>query len=89
MLETRIITTADIFDALTAERPYRAAMPITRALVIMTEMVGTQIDATCFDALKRALNRDFDLEVPIQIGSGKPHTFDGSAMLSPVQSARV
>src|SRR5207342_2570175 len=26
-LETRIITTADIFDALTADRPYRAAMP--------------------------------------------------------------
>ena len=32
VLETRIITTADIFDALTAERPYRAAMPVTKAL---------------------------------------------------------
>ena len=57
VLETRIITTADIFDALTAERPYRAAMPVTKALAIMTEMVGTQIDARCFDALKRALAR--------------------------------
>src|SRR4029079_1971211 len=26
-LETRIISTADVFDALTAERPYRAALP--------------------------------------------------------------
>ena len=56
-LETRIITTADIFDALTAERPYRAAMPITKAMAIMAEMVGTQIDANCFAALGRALGR--------------------------------
>lgn len=56
-LETRIITTADIFDALTADRPYRAAMPITKALAIMSGMVGTQIDADCFAALGRALGR--------------------------------
>ena len=54
-LETRIITTADIFDALTADRPYRAAMPVTKALAIMTDMVGTAIDADCFAALRRAL----------------------------------
>ena len=56
-LETRIITTADIFDALTADRPYRAAMPITKALAIMSDMIGTQIDADCFAALRRALGR--------------------------------
>jgi HD-GYP domain-containing protein (c-di-GMP phosphodiesterase class II) len=56
-LETRIITTADIFDALTADRPYRAAMPITKALMIMSDMVGTQLDADCFAALTRALGR--------------------------------
>jgi HD-GYP domain-containing protein (c-di-GMP phosphodiesterase class II) len=57
VLETRMITTADIFDALTADRPYRAAMPVSKALGIMTEMIGTQIDANCFDALRRALGR--------------------------------
>jgi hypothetical protein len=36
---------------------YRAAMPITKALTIMSEMVGTQIDADCFAALCRALGR--------------------------------
>jgi len=50
-METRIITTADIFDALTADRPYRAAMPMEKALEIMTEMCGTQIDPDCFAAL--------------------------------------
>ena len=57
VLETRIITTADIFDALTADRPYRAAMPVTKALAIMTDMVGTAIDTDCFTALRRALAR--------------------------------
>jgi HD-GYP domain-containing protein (c-di-GMP phosphodiesterase class II) len=54
-LETRIITTADIFDALTADRPYRPAMPISQALSVMTDMVGTAIDADCFEAMKRAM----------------------------------
>ena len=56
-LETRIITTSDIFDALTADRPYRAAMPVSKAMTMMAEMVGTAIDADCFAALQRALGR--------------------------------
>ncbi len=56
-LEVRIVTTADIFDALTADRPYRAAMPATKALAIMTGMLGTQIDPVCLEALKRALKQ--------------------------------
>jgi HD-GYP domain-containing protein (c-di-GMP phosphodiesterase class II) len=54
-LETRIITTADIFDALTAERPYRSAMPVVKALAIMTDMVGSAIDPDCFSALRQAI----------------------------------
>jgi putative nucleotidyltransferase with HDIG domain len=56
-LEVRIVTTADIFDALTADRPYRAAMPVDKALSIMTEMLGTALDPRCFAALNRALRR--------------------------------
>jgi HD-GYP domain-containing protein (c-di-GMP phosphodiesterase class II) len=51
-LETRIITTADIFDAITAERPYHAATPVERALEIMGGHVGTALDADCFGALE-------------------------------------
>ena len=53
--ETRMITTADIFDALTAERPYRAAMPVSQALTIMAGMVGAALDPDCFAALRRAM----------------------------------
>jgi HD-GYP domain-containing protein (c-di-GMP phosphodiesterase class II) len=56
-LETRIITCADIFDALTAERPYRAAMPVTKALEILRADVGTAVDGRCFAALEGALAR--------------------------------
>jgi HD-GYP domain-containing protein (c-di-GMP phosphodiesterase class II) len=56
-LETRIITTADIFDALTADRPCRAAMPVSKALAILTEMAGTAVDPDCLQALRRALRR--------------------------------
>ena len=66
-LETRIITCADIFDAITAERPYRGPIPVPKALDIMAETVGTAIDAQCFDALKAALARlpPLDASVPL------------------------
>lgn len=53
--ETRIITTADVFDALTAKRPYRPALPMNRALALMEEERGTGIDPVCLDALHRTL----------------------------------
>jgi HD-GYP domain-containing protein (c-di-GMP phosphodiesterase class II) len=57
-LETRIITTADIFDAISAERPYRGAVPIPRTLEMMAENVGSAIDPLCFEALKTVLQRE-------------------------------
>ena len=56
-IDTRIITTADIFDALTADRPYRAAMPVKQALAIMDGEVGSAIDAACLAALKTVVAR--------------------------------
>jgi hypothetical protein len=39
-VQTRIMTVADIFDALTAQdRPYKRALPVPKALDIMTEEV--------------------------------------------------
>jgi HD-GYP domain-containing protein (c-di-GMP phosphodiesterase class II) len=54
-LETRIITTADIFDAITAERPYRGAVPVEKTLLIMADTVGTAIDADCFAHLRKII----------------------------------
>ncbi len=54
-METRIVTTADVFDALTADRPYRPAMPVSKALAIMEKEIGTAFDPDCFAALVAAL----------------------------------
>ncbi|HEX4052272.1 MAG TPA: HD domain-containing phosphohydrolase [Steroidobacteraceae bacterium] len=51
-LETRIITAADIFDALTAARPYRDAIPIEKAFEIMERERGNAIDGRCLNALR-------------------------------------
>jgi len=50
-METRIITTADIFDAISAERPYRGAVPVPKTLEMMGETVGTALDPLCYEAL--------------------------------------
>ena len=60
-LETRIITTADIFDAITAVRPYRGAIPVDKTLAIMAETVGTAIDARCFEHLKMIVKANPEL----------------------------
>ena len=52
-LETRVITTADIFDAITAERPYRGPIPVPKALEMMAESVHSQLDQTCLEALQQ------------------------------------
>lgn len=54
-MDTRIVTTADIFDALTADRPYRSAMSVDQAISILREGLGTSIDPLCFGALCSAL----------------------------------
>ncbi|MBR9828223.1 MAG: HD domain-containing protein [Oceanospirillales bacterium] len=54
-LETRIITTADIFDAITADRPYRGAIPVPEALAMMAENLHVAVDVRCFEALQRAM----------------------------------
>ena len=54
-LETRIITTADIFDAISADRPYRAAVPVPQTLAMMAKTVGSAIDPLCYEALSQAV----------------------------------
>lgn len=54
-IDVRVLTVADIFDALSAERPYKPALPPERVHEIMSDMEGTSIDGMCYAALKSAL----------------------------------
>jgi len=52
-----MMTTADIYDALTGNRPYRAALTREVALEIVAGEVGTAIDPACFSALRAVLGQ--------------------------------
>ena len=52
-LEARIITVSDVFDAITAERPYRGAIPVDECFAIMARDRGTAFDPACLDALQQ------------------------------------
>ena len=49
--ETRIITVCDYYDALSSDRPYRAAMSRAETMAIIAANVGTAIDGDCYEAL--------------------------------------
>lgn len=65
-LEMRILTVADIFDALSAKRPYRNALPLDLVFKIMRKDAPHALDATCLDALEesgvRCDHSSFDLQ---------------------------
>jgi len=42
-LEAGILSVADVFDALTSDRPYRDAMTVEEALEVMEDIAGTQL----------------------------------------------
>jgi HD-GYP domain-containing protein (c-di-GMP phosphodiesterase class II) len=52
-LEARIEAVADVFDALTSRRRYKAAWSNTRAFAALRRLSGTKLDATCVEALGR------------------------------------
>ncbi len=54
-LETRILSVADVYDALVSERVYREAWSHERAVALLHEQIGTAFDARCVQALERVL----------------------------------
>jgi HD-GYP domain-containing protein (c-di-GMP phosphodiesterase class II) len=51
-LPARILQVADVADALSAERPYRAALPVDEVLAIMRWEAGKRLDPDAFAALE-------------------------------------
>ena len=51
-LAVRVLTVADVYDALTADRVYREAWPAERALALLDDDTGSAFDAGCVAALR-------------------------------------
>jgi putative two-component system response regulator len=49
-IEGRVAAVADVFDALTRDRPYRPAMPLAQASTVMAEGRGSHFDPDVLDA---------------------------------------
>lgn len=50
-IEARIVAVADIFDALTSERPYKRAWTNEEAFAELTRQSGLRLDASCVEAV--------------------------------------
>jgi HD-GYP domain-containing protein (c-di-GMP phosphodiesterase class II) len=50
-LDSRIVAVADVFEALTADRPYRESLPVDAVRTIMMRDAGHSLDGTVLDAL--------------------------------------
>ncbi len=53
--EAMIISLADIYDALTSDRPYREAFPREKALETLKEVIGISFDDRIYDAFTKWL----------------------------------
>jgi putative nucleotidyltransferase with HDIG domain len=62
-LEARIISVADVYDALTSDRPYRKAMSPFEARDTITKGAGTEFDPRVVDAFLMAFRKEA-LEIP-------------------------
>ena len=55
-LAGRIVAVADVFDALTQKRPYKAAWPVGEAIAEMEQQRGRQFDPVLVDAFLRIID---------------------------------
>jgi len=62
-LEVRILTVADVYDALTADRVYRDAWDRERAVGLLREETGSAFDQACVAALEAVLASERKLTV--------------------------
>jgi HD-GYP domain-containing protein (c-di-GMP phosphodiesterase class II) len=53
-LRARVVTLADVYDALTSDRPYRPALSASTARDLMRGMRGTHFDPTLFELFESA-----------------------------------
>ena len=62
-VEARILAVADAYEAMTADRPYRQALPLEEARAELRRGAGTQFDADIVAVFERILDRT---EAPFQ-----------------------
>jgi len=62
-LEGRIVAVADVFDALSSKRPYKAALPLDRCIEMMLEQRGKHFDPKILDAFSSARSEIIEVQM--------------------------
>ncbi len=73
-LEVRILAVADVFDALTTDRPYRRAMSAFDALSELADQAGSGLDERCVHALRQVLGSDQLIDIRERVRGAIPST---------------
>lgn len=68
-LDMRILAVADIYEALTANRPYRDGMPLEKAMGIIGSDVPHKLDAESFAALQAWVQTDDPAVLPGRVAA--------------------
>ena len=71
----RIVAVADVYDAMTSNRPYRMGLCNREVMSYLHEKAGILFDAECVQALEQILSR------PNQAGTGNPVNQNGERII--------
>ena len=71
----QIIAVADTFDAMYSDRPYRKRMNFEKAVSIIQEVAGTQLETDVVEAFTRLVNKG-EFRAPDDEGGGTTESID-------------
>ena len=68
----RMVAIADVFDALTSDRPYKEAWPLERALALLRDQAGSHFDPVLVQHFLDALPEVQEIQRRYAEGSARP-----------------
>jgi HD-GYP domain-containing protein (c-di-GMP phosphodiesterase class II) len=72
-IESRMVAVADVYAALSEDRPYRAGIELDETLSIMSKLIPTQLDESCFEALVSVVSGQREaISAPAVLVAGSP-----------------
>jgi HD-GYP domain-containing protein (c-di-GMP phosphodiesterase class II) len=71
-IESRIVAVADVYAALSEDRPYRAGIELDETLWIMSKLIPTQLDESCFEALIFVISTQAEVISAPPVVAGSP-----------------
>jgi two-component system, response regulator RpfG len=72
-LPARIVAVADVFDALTSQRPYKRPWPLEQSIGYIKQQAGTQFDPDCANAFLNSISKITEVYHSLRDTSDEDH----------------